>query len=452
LSRLPEEYRIVVALCEFEGRTHREAAGLLGWPIGTVSGRLSRARTMLAKRLARRGVPPSAGSLAVLLAQETASASLPTRLIGPTARAASLLAAGGAEAAGGVAPEVMTLAGGVMKMMWLARLKSAVAVVLALGLVAAGATALALRSARRGDQQPAAGGPVKPPQERRNDGDRTPPATVRIGPTTDHFEPSLQGTWAVVEVQIGGPQPVDAREVNEVRISSDSMTFSYQDRADTLKYRVHRSADPKQIDLTPTGPAADRNEVYRGIYKQDGDELRIAFSKNQAAGATRPVDFGARRGRGDWHYTLRRREAPDHRGRWQAVRFLIDGKADPAEAVGKTELLLDDASYRFVSAPPFGPRGKGSGEGRTVVDLTKAPHHIDLIPSSGPYEGLTQEGIFEVEGDTLKLCYGMPTKARPTEFATRPNSGIYLAEFRRVAERAAKDGPGEPGQSPPAGP
>jgi RNA polymerase sigma factor (sigma-70 family) len=96
LSRLPEKYRVPIILCDLEGRTHREAASQLRWPIGTVSSRLSRARSMLARRLSRRGGSLAVGSLTVHLARESASACMPTNLIGSTARAASLFAAGGA--------------------------------------------------------------------------------------------------------------------------------------------------------------------------------------------------------------------------------------------------------------------------------------------------------------------------------------------------------------------
>ena len=56
LYQLPEKYRAPVVLCYLEGKTNEEAARELGWPAGSMSRRLDRARSLLKHRLARSGL------------------------------------------------------------------------------------------------------------------------------------------------------------------------------------------------------------------------------------------------------------------------------------------------------------------------------------------------------------------------------------------------------------
>jgi RNA polymerase sigma factor (sigma-70 family) len=138
LSRLPDKYRVVLVLCDLECKTRKEAAQYLGCPEGTIAGRLTRARTMLAKRLAQRGVTLSGGALAAVLSQNVASAGVPTSVVSSTIKAASVYAAGQA-AAGVISVKVAALTEGVLKTMLLTKLRSIMAVMLVVALIGFGA-------------------------------------------------------------------------------------------------------------------------------------------------------------------------------------------------------------------------------------------------------------------------------------------------------------------------
>jgi uncharacterized protein (TIGR03067 family) len=57
---------------------------------------------------------------------------------------------------------------------------------------------------------------------------------------------------------------------------------------------------------------------------------------------------------------------------------------------------------------------------------------IDFIvpPTSEVEKKQTMKGIYEVDGETLRLCYSL--KDRPEEFKSTEKNGFVLIEFKRL--------------------
>jgi uncharacterized protein (TIGR03067 family) len=67
-------------------------------------------------------------------------------------------------------------------------------------------------------------------------------------------------------------------------------------------------------------------------------------------------------------------------------------------------------------------------KGTFTLDPTKKPKTIDVKLEGGEMI----KGIYELSGDTFKLCYGAPGGDRPKEFATTADNGFTLAVWKRA--------------------
>jgi RNA polymerase sigma factor (sigma-70 family) len=311
---LPEKYRLPIVLCDLQGLSIKEAMQQLGWPQGTVAGRLARGRELLARRLTARGLVVPAGLLTGVWLPHAASASVPHLLVLSAVQFASALTAGQQSTAAAIPSKVLTLTEGVLKAMLLTRLKiTGVAVVAALLLLGGGACAYQAFASKDGAGHPEA--EQRTPKAASQSPQSAPPKTPVGGgdkkeQKTDQEQ--LQGKWRLVKAERSGMTWVVAKNGELVcedttpkafpialdvplvlSFSGDQLIeeFSHEWRnsnfVEKSTFRLDTSKTPKWITTSIKG-----EKDVEGIYEFENGKLRICWNivyGKQKAG--RPTGF-----------------------------------------------------------------------------------------------------------------------------------------------------------------
>jgi uncharacterized protein (TIGR03067 family) len=112
-------------------------------------------------------------------------------------------------------------------------------------------------------------------------------------------------------------------------------------------------------------------------------------------------------------------------GDWAAVSITHDGYKlpdDDAQSLFRT--VKGDQYTVFLFK-------KAISKGTLKVDATKKPKTIDFVPADTGAKSEPILGIYELEGDSWKICYALPGKERPKELTSKKGSGHALAVWER---------------------
>ncbi len=124
------------------------------------------------------------------------------------------------------------------------------------------------------------------------------------------------------------------------------------------------------------------------------------------------------------HADARRAKADDLNGTWKPLEAELGGVKLPEAVIANWRLELANGKYTLKGA-------ESPDSGTYSVDASKKPATMDIAGTEGPNKGKTFPCIYELKGDTLRVCYDLSGKKRPTEFKTAKDTKLYLVTYQK---------------------
>jgi uncharacterized protein (TIGR03067 family) len=120
------------------------------------------------------------------------------------------------------------------------------------------------------------------------------------------------------------------------------------------------------------------------------------------------------------------RELAKLQGAWNVVAVEVNGERLPAEKTRDGKLIIKGNKYQFHV-------GKERIEGTYRLEPGHKPKAIDATRTNGPDKGKTLLGIYEQDGNHLKMCFAEPgKKQRPGSFITKKDAGLRMYVLERA--------------------
>lgn len=279
----------------------------------------------------------------------------------------------------------------------------------------------------------------------------------------------LQGTWTIVALEVDGSRmPAAALGGAQIVVAGNTFATTSMGAIHRGELTVDAAQQPRHLDLRFTaGPEAGNTNF--GIYEVDGDSWQLCLD---TTGRGRPKAFATRPGSGLALEQLRRAPAAAgsqtaksktqstaartkskakradaeptrakgaraasgqpspgvtaFEGEWTMVAGVIDGNPMDKSMVTWARRVTRGDETSVFAGPQLLFRF------RFTHDPARSPQTIDYVNLAGPDQGKAQQGIYEFERGTLKLCVAAPGKERPLEFASTRGDGRMFTVWKKA--------------------
>jgi uncharacterized protein (TIGR03067 family) len=124
------------------------------------------------------------------------------------------------------------------------------------------------------------------------------------------------------------------------------------------------------------------------------------------------------------HAEARPQKADDVQGIWKPTQAELGGNPLPEAVLAPLRLELSKGKYSLTGA-------ESPDSGTYAFDPSKNPKTMDVTGTDGPNKGKTFPAIYELDGDTLRICYDLAGKERPKQFKTAKQTKLYLVTYKR---------------------
>lgn len=129
-------------------------------------------------------------------------------------------------------------------------------------------------------------------------------------------------------------------------------------------------------------------------------------------------------------YAQDKKELEKIAGKWQPTMMQLGETKFTAEQIKQTTLIIEVDKYHVnVSGQ--------SDKGTLKLDPKAKPKSMDIVGTEGPNKGKSFPAIYEIEGDSLKICYALEGTKRPTEFKVSGEK-VLLVTYQKVKEEKKK--------------